>query len=154
MRVVIQRVSRANVKIDGETVGEIGEGLCVLVGVAPDDDEGDAAWLVEKIVNLRIFSDDEGKMNRSLLDIGGSLLAVSQFTLYGDCRKGRRPSFIGAASPERGNELYETFAAGVRNMGITVATGVFGADMKVELVNDGPVTIVIDTADIGGSVKG
>ena len=147
MRVVIQRVSASKVTVDGVVVGEIGPGLCILVGVAPDDTAHDAERLADKIANLRIFADEEGKMNRSLLDIGGAVLAISQFTLYADCRKGRRPSFVKAASPEVGNARYEHFVGRLRDMNIEVATGVFGAEMKVEITNEGPVTIVMDSAD-------
>jgi len=145
MRAVVQRVSRAKVTVAGEVVGEIGVGLLVLLGVGEDDSPGDAAYLAEKIVGLRIFPDNDRKMNRSLAEIGGSLLAVSQFTLYGDCRKGRRPSFIAAARPETAAALYQTFVAEVRGQGITVATGRFQEHMDVELVNDGPVTLLIDS---------
>lgn len=145
MRACVQRVSRANVSVDGEVIGEIGMGLVVLIGVGQGDKESDSCYLAEKIAQLRIFPDDEGKMNRSLIDAGGHLLAISQFTLYGDVRKGRRPSFISAADPETGNQLYEKFVQAVRSLDVTVATGQFQADMKVELVNDGPVTILLDT---------
>jgi D-tyrosyl-tRNA(Tyr) deacylase len=145
MRACIQRVSEARVVVDGETVGEIGAGLLVLLGVAADDDDEQLAWLANKIVGLRIFEDDEGKMNRSLSEMGGAMLVVSQFTLYGDCRKGRRPSFIAAAPPEKAERMYDEFVEQVRQQGVTVATGRFRADMKVSLTNDGPVTIWIDT---------
>lgn len=145
MRAVVQRVSRASVAVDGAVVGSIGPGLLVLLGVAPDDTAEQTRWLADKVVNLRIFADDEGKMNRSLLGSGGAALVVSQFTLYGDTRKGRRPSFIGAAGPALAVPLYEGFMAAVRGLGVRVEAGVFGADMKVELVNDGPVTLIIDT---------
>jgi D-tyrosyl-tRNA(Tyr) deacylase len=145
VRAVVQRVSRANVRVAGEVVGEIGVGLLVLLGVGADDRPDDAAYLAEKIVGLRIFPDDEGKMNRSLAEVGGGLLAVSQFTLYGDCRKGRRPSFIAAARPEQAMELYQTFVAEVRGRGIPVATGRFQEHMDVELINDGPVTLLVDS---------
>ena len=148
MKIVAQRVSASRVAVDGAVVGEIGTGLCILVGVAPGDTEHDAGRLAEKIANLRIFSDDEGKMNRSLLDVGGAVLAVSQFTLYADCRKGRRPSFDRAAPPELGNERYMNFVDRLRSMDIEVETGVFGAEMTVEIANEGPVTIVMDSADL------
>ncbi|MEK6302164.1 MAG: D-aminoacyl-tRNA deacylase [Acidobacteriota bacterium] len=145
MRAVVQRVTKARVDVGAETVGEIDAGLLVLLGVARDDASEDADYLADKIINLRIFADDEGKMNRSLLDTGGSMLAVSQFTLYGDTRKGRRPSFIEAAEPEKANSLYEYFVGGARSLGVKVETGVFQAMMKVSLTNDGPVTILIDS---------
>ncbi len=145
MRAVVQRVSRARVTVAGELTGEIGTGLLVLLGVGVDDGPGDAAYLAEKIVGLRIFPDDEGKMNRALGEIGGELLAVSQFTLWGDCRKGRRPSFIGAARPDAALELYRAFVAEVRGRGVAVATGRFQEHMDVELVNDGPVTLLLDS---------
>ena len=145
MRAVIQRVSSASVKVDGATVGAIGRGLLVLLGVSVDDDERDADHLVDKSLNLRVFEDDDGKMNLSLTDIGGELLVVSQFTLYGDARKGRRPSFIKAAEPERANELYEYFALKIKEKLGSVETGRFQAMMDVELVNDGPVTILLDS---------
>lgn len=145
MRAVIQRVSSASVTVDGEVVGRIGQGLCVLLGVATDDTADDVAYMANKIVGLRVFEDDEGKMNRSVTEVGGAMLVVSQFTLYGDCRKGRRPSFVGAAGPEQGNELYESFVAAVREQGVTVETGRFRAMMDVALVNDGPVTLLVDS---------
>src|SRR5262245_50928597 len=144
MRAVVQRVSRSAVRIAGEVVGEIGPGLLVLLGVAPDDTPARVRWLADKVVNLRIFADDEGKMNRSVLEAGGGVLIVSQFTLYGDVSRGRRPSFVGAAGPAVAVPLYEAFVAAVRGHGVPVATGQFGADMAVELVNDGPVTLVVD----------
>lgn len=145
MRAVIQRVSRAKVTVDGEITGEIGRGILVLLGVSRLDTEKEAVYLLEKIVNLRIFEDAEGKMNLSLLDARGELLVVSQFTLYGDARKGRRPSYIEAAAPERANRLYEFFVAEARKQIAKVATGRFQAMMDVELVNDGPVTIMLDS---------
>lgn len=145
MRCVIQRVSRARVLVDGEIVGEIGTGILVLLGVSRDDSENEAVYLLEKTVNLRIFEDPDGKMNLSLLDIKGDLLVISQFTLYGDARKGRRPSFIEAAAPERANFLYEFFVAEARKQIENVETGRFRAMMDVELVNDGPVTILLDS---------
>src|SRR5579872_5750207 len=146
MRVVVQRVTGAKVEVDGKPTGEIGSGLLVLLGVAKGDVAADADALVDKIVNLRVFTDENQKMNRSLLDISGALLIVSQFTLYGDCRKGRRPSFDAAAPAEEARALYEHFVATARATGIRVETGVFQAHMAVSLVNDGPVTFVIDTA--------
>lgn len=145
MRAVLQRVSRASVSIDGQVVGAIDTGLLVLLGVAPSDTPAQVQWLADKVVNLRLFTDDEGKMNRSLLDVGGAALLVSQFTLYGDTRKGRRPSFTDAAPPTLAIPLYEAFVAAVAAFGVPTATGRFGADMAVELVNDGPVTLIIDT---------
>ena len=140
----MQRVSRAEVRVDGNVVGRIAAGLCVLIGAGTGDGEPDVAWMVDKIVNLRIFEDDAGKMNRSLLDTGGGLLAVSQFTLYGDARKGRRPSFVGALEPVAAEALYEKFVAGVRAAGVSpVETGRFRAMMEVDLVNWGPVTILL-----------
>jgi|ERR1043166_8964731 D-tyrosyl-tRNA(Tyr) deacylase len=145
MRAVIQRVSRAKVTVDRKVVGEIGQGLLVLLGVTHSDDEKTGDYLVDKIVNLRIFSDASGKMNLSLADTSGEMLVVSQFTLYGDTRRGRRPSFIEAASGENANRLYEYFVAKARESVKRVATGEFGAMMDVELVNDGPVTIILDS---------
>lgn len=145
MRAVVQRVRRARVIVAGETVGEIGEGLLVLLGIRSEDGEREVRWLAEKLIGLRIFRDEEGKMNRSLEEVGGSMLVVSQFTLYGNCQKGRRPSFIDAAPPETAEPLYERFVHEVSSRGIPTATGRFGAMMDVELVNDGPVTILIDT---------
>jgi D-aminoacyl-tRNA deacylase len=147
MRACIQRVSNARVVVEGEVTGEIGRGLLVLLGVAATDTEAELTWLAGKIVGLRIFDDPEGKMNLSLADIGGGMLVVSQFTLYGDCRKGRRPSFIDAAPPEMAEAMYERFVAHVTKSGIPTATGRFRTMMSVELVNDGPVTIWVDTAD-------
>jgi D-tyrosyl-tRNA(Tyr) deacylase len=146
MRAVIQRVRSCRVVVAGETVGEIGRGLLVLLGVRAGDGPDQVRWLADKIVHLRIFEDDQGKMNVSVADVGGAVLVVSQFTLYGDCQKGRRPSFIDAARPEAAEPLYRAFADAVRLHGVTVATGRFGADMQVELVNDGPVTLVLETA--------
>ena len=148
MRAVVQRVARSSVSVEGQVVGSTGAGLLVLLGVAEGDTDKDAAYLAEKIVNLRIFPDEAGKMNRSLLEVGGELLAISQFTLFGDCRKGRRPSFIEAAGPEEGKRLYELFCAGVKDCGVTVATGEFQAMMDVSLVNQGPVTILVDSKKV------
>lgn len=145
MRVVLQRVSRAKVTVGDEITGEIGRGLLVLLGVAVGDSETEADRLAEKIVNLRLFADDEGKMNLSLLDVGGELLVVSQFTLLGDASRGRRPSYIRAAPPEKANALYEYFVKACRQVCSRVETGVFQAMMGVELVNDGPVTLILDT---------
>ena len=145
MRAVVQRVSRASVNVDGEIVGAIERGLLVLLGVGQDDSERDAEYLAEKIAGLRIFEDENEKMNLSVQDVGGAVLAVSQFTLYGDVRKGKRPSFDAAARPERAKELYEYFVAQVRGRGIRCETGIFQAMMQVELVNEGPVTILADS---------
>ncbi|HEV7222905.1 MAG TPA: D-aminoacyl-tRNA deacylase [Pirellulales bacterium] len=146
MRACIQRVRKAKVTIEGEIAGEIGAGMLVLLGVAVGDEEADARWLADKIAGLRIFEDEAGKMNLSLTETGGAMLVVSQFTLLGDCRKGRRPSFVGAAPPELAEALYETFVAAVRACGIAVATGRFRRQMQVELVNDGPVTLIVESA--------
>jgi len=148
MRAVIQRVSRAGVAVEGESTGAIGEGLVVLLGIRKADTVKDAGYLVEKILGLRIFPDDEGKMNRSVVDAGGALLVISQFTLYGDCRRGRRPSFDAAAPPEEARALYEHFVQVAGERGIRVETGVFQAHMSVELVNDGPVTILLDSTKL------
>jgi D-tyrosyl-tRNA(Tyr) deacylase len=145
MRAVVQRVKESSVTTNDEIVGQIGPGLLVLLGVAKGDGAKDVDYLANKILNLRIFEDDDGKMNRSLLDIGGELLAVSQFTLLADCRKGRRPSFIAAAEPEKATELYEKFVEQVRQKGVAVETGRFRAMMEVALINDGPVTIIIES---------
>jgi D-tyrosyl-tRNA(Tyr) deacylase len=145
MRAVVQRVSRAGVRVDSKTVGEIGKGLVVLVGIRSGDSREAADYLAEKVVNLRIFPDAEGKMNLSVSDVGGAVLAVSQFTLFGDVRRGRRPSYIDAAPPEEAEPLYDYFLAALRRHGLRVASGVFRAMMEVELVNDGPVTILIDS---------
>lgn len=144
MRVVLQRVTAASVEVDGQIVGQIGRGLLVLVGVGQGDTEEQARWLAGKTVELRIFPDDQDKMNRSLIDVGGSALIVSQFTLLGDCRKGRRPAFTDAAPPELADQLYQRYAELVAERGVDVQRGVFAADMKVSLVNDGPVTMIID----------
>jgi D-tyrosyl-tRNA(Tyr) deacylase len=145
MRAVVQRVSRARVTVGPEVTGEIGPGLLVLLGVTHTDTPEQARWLADKVVGLRIFLDDEGKMNRGVEEMGGCVLVVSQFTLYGDCRKGRRPSFVDAAPPEIAIPLYEEFIRAVRARGIRTATGRFGAMMQVELVNDGPVTLLVDS---------
>jgi D-aminoacyl-tRNA deacylase len=145
MRVVCQRVSAARVRVEGRVVGEIGPGLCVLLGVARGDGEDGAVRLAGKVARLRVFADEAGKFDRSLLDVGGGALVVSQFTLLADTAKGNRPSFTAAAPPEEAEALYECFCAELRALGATVAQGVFGAKMAVELVNDGPVTVVIDT---------
>lgn len=145
MRLLLQRVTRAEVRVDGKSMGSIADGLVVLVGVGHDDDEATARAMAERCVDLRIFRDDEGRTNRSLIDVGGDLLAVSQFTLYADTRKGRRPSFLDAASPDLGERLYEVFARAVEARGVRVARGVFGAVMEVDLVNDGPMTIWLDS---------
>ena len=146
MRAVVQRVSRARVTVSGEVTGEIGLGLLVLVGVGRDDTRADADHLVEKTIGLRIFEDAGGKMNLSVADVGGALLMVSQFTLYGDARRGKRPSFDAAASPEKARELYEYFVEKVRTAGLRAETGRFQESMRVELVNEGPVTILLDSA--------
>jgi D-tyrosyl-tRNA(Tyr) deacylase len=145
MRAVVQRVSRAKVEVAGAVVGEIGAGVMVLLGIAKTDTASEAEFLAQKITGLRIFSDDEGKMNRSLMETGGAMLAVSQFTLYGDCRKGRRPSFDHAAPAEQARGLYEHFVAAVRATDVRVETGMFQADMAVSLVNDGPVTLIVES---------
>ena len=149
MRLLLQRVTRAEVRVEGRAVGAIGAGLVVLIGVAPDDSAATAEGLAQKSVDLRIFRDEAGRTNRSLIDVAGEVLAVSQFTLFGDTRRGRRPSFIGAAPPELGRDLYERFALAVETRGVRVARGVFGAEMELELVNDGPMTIWLDS-DSGG----
>jgi D-aminoacyl-tRNA deacylase len=145
MRAVVQRVKKSCVKVDNKIIGRIDKGLLVFLGVAKGDSPSDADYLANKIVNLRIFEDDDAKMNRSLLSIGGKLLVVSQFTLLGDCRKGRRPSFVAAAEPQKALELYENFVEQVRRLGISVETGRFQAMMEVTLVNDGPVTLVLES---------
>jgi D-tyrosyl-tRNA(Tyr) deacylase len=145
MRAVVQRVRSARVSVGGETVGAIGAGLCALVGVGRDDTDGDADALADKVAGLRIFEDPAGKMNLGLLETGGALLAVSQFTLFGDARRGKRPSFTDAMEPVRAQELFERFCARSRELGLTVETGRFRAEMLVELANDGPVTLLIDT---------
>ncbi len=146
MRVVLQRVSRAAVRIDGQTVGAIGRGFVVLAGFAPADGEDALAWMADKIAGLRIFADAEGKMNLPLAEVGGAVLVISQFTLYGDAAKGRRPSFMGAAPPLEAEALYDRFVAMLRERSLAVETGRFGAMMDVELVNDGPVTLILEKA--------
>jgi len=148
MRAVVQRVSRAQVTVNGEITGQIGPGLLVLLGVGRDDTEADANYLAEKIAGIRIFEDDQGKMNRSLQDVGGSVLAVSQFTLYGDVRRGKRPSFDAAAPPEKARQLYEFFVEQIRAAGLRCETGRFQEMMKVELTNEGPVTILLDSGKV------
>lgn len=145
MRVVVQRSKGAKVTVEGNVTGSITKGFVVLVGVTHVDQDKDAAFLAEKVANLRVFEDENGKMNRSLLDVAGEVLSVSQFTLYGDCRKGRRPNFMDAARPEHANEIYEQFNSKLREKGLKVETGVFGAMMDVQLTNDGPVTLIIDS---------
>ncbi len=145
MRACVQRVSRGKVTVDGRVVGEIDHGMLVLLGVTQKDTRKDASFMAAKLTGLRIFHDDDGKMNRSLIESGGSMLVVSQFTLLGDCRKGRRPSFVAAAEPELAEQLYEYFVAEVRRGGVEVATGIFRAEMDVELVNSGPVTLLVDS---------
>ena len=144
MRIVLQRVSSASVEVNGQVVGEINRGLLALVGIGKGDTDEQVRWLADKTVELRIFEDDQGKMNRSLIDINGSALIVSQFTLLGDCRKGRRPAFTEAADPELANQFYLRYGELIAERGVPVQHGVFAADMKVSLVNDGPVTMVID----------
>ncbi|AHF07463.1 D-aminoacyl-tRNA deacylase [Desulfitobacterium metallireducens] len=145
MRSVVQRVSQSCVRVDGEIVGQIGKGFLVLLGVGGNDTSQDLDWMVDKIIGLRVFEDEAGKMNRSILEEKGGILLVSQFTLYGDCRKGRRPSFSSAASPEKAKALYEEAISKIVLRGVHVETGIFQADMKVELVNDGPVTLLLDS---------
>ena len=148
MRVVVQRVSQSNVKVSGEVIGEIKKGLMVLVSFVDEDNETDLGWMTKKIINLRIFNDDEGKMNRSVQDIGGDILLISQFTLHGSTKKGNRPSFIKAAKPDFANVMYERFIKVLeQSLGKEIQTGEFGGDMKVSLVNDGPTTIIIDSKD-------
>jgi len=149
MRAVIQRVSAASVVVDSNVVGKIDAGTLVLLAVEKGDSEADAKWLAKKIVELRMFADGDGKMNLSLKEISGSILAISQFTLAGSCEKGRRPSFTSAASPDEGKRLYEEFVQQVRSLEVTVATGIFQADMQVSLINDGPVTFILESPDSG-----
>ena len=148
MRAVLTRVKSASVSIDGEVVGQIGQGFLILLGVGPEDTEADSRYLAEKALGLRIFEDEAGKMNCSLEQVGGEVLVVSQFTLYGNCRKGRRPSFVEAAPPELGNRLYEQFLKDCESLGFPPQHGQFGADMQVASVNDGPVTLILDTQQL------
>lgn len=148
MRAVLTRVKSASVEIGGEVVGKIGQGFLILLGVGPEDDEKTCRYLAEKALGLRVFEDEDGKMNRSLSDVGGQVLVVSQFTLYGNCRKGRRPSFVEAADPEKGNRLYEQFLKDCADLGFPPQHGQFGADMQVASVNDGPVTLILDTQQL------
>lgn len=145
MKVVIQRVSESHVKVDGKIVGEIGKGLMLLVGIDENDSKADADWIVQKILNLRIFGDDEGKLNLSVVDIAGEILCISQFTLIADYKKGNRPSFIKAAKPDTAIPLFDYFKEEISKSGLKTESGIFGADMKVSLINDGPVTIVMDS---------
>ncbi|HAJ94399.1 MAG TPA: D-tyrosyl-tRNA(Tyr) deacylase [Synergistaceae bacterium] len=147
MKALLQRVDKARVSVDGKLTGEVGKGLCVFLGVVHEDTEKDIAWLADKIVNLRIFEDGSGKMNRSVIDEKGEILVVSQFTLCGDCKKGRRPSWTNAAEPSFANSMYEKFVKEIEIRGVRTATGVFQAYMKVEICNDGPVTLMIDTRE-------
>ena len=148
MRCVVQRVSESSVSVNHETVGSVGKGLMVLIGVSVDDTDADLKYMAEKVPNLRIFDDENGVMNKSVLDVGGSILAVSQFTLYGDARGGRRPSYIRAAKPEEANAMYRRLVEAWRQKGLHVETGIFRADMQVSLVNDGPVTILLDSEKV------
>lgn len=145
MKIVVQRSKEASVSVMGDIVGKISKGFLLLVGVTHDDTEVDVAYLADKVANLRVFEDETGKMNLSLLDVGGEILSVSQFTLYGDCRKGRRPNFMDAAKPEHAVKIYEAFNAALQDKGISVATGKFGAMMDVNLINDGPVTLILES---------
>lgn len=148
MRAVVQRVKRSHVEVDGKTTGQINKGLMVLLGISEDDKTEDIDYMIDKIVNLRIFEDDDSKMNLSMLDVGGEILVVSQFTLYGDCRKGRRPSFVRAAKPEKAQELYNIFIERLKEKNINVQSGIFQADMTVYIENDGPVTLIVDSEKI------
>ena len=145
MRAVLQRVTRSKVVVDGEIVGSIGKGLNVLLGISKDDTMEDIPYLKDKIINLRIFEDEEGKMNRSLLDVGGEILLISQFTLYGDCRKGRRPNFMDALGGDEAKKIYDEFVKSLKETGIKVETGIFGAHMDVSIENDGPVTLIVES---------
>ena len=145
MRAVVQRVTSSKVVVDGKIVGSINKGINVLIGISCDDNEGDLKYINDKIINLRIFEDENFKMNKSLMDIGGEILVISQFTLYGDCRKGRRPNFMAALGGEESKKLYDKFILMLKEYGIKVETGIFGADMKVDIQNDGPVTILLDS---------
>ncbi len=145
MKIVVQRVSKANVEVESKIVGEISEGLMLLIGICENDSEADADWLIHKILNLRIFSDEEGKMNKSIKEISGEILCISQFTLLADYKKGHRPSFIKAAKPEIAIPIFEHFLKQIKLSNLKVESGIFGADMKVSLINDGPVTIVLDS---------
>jgi D-tyrosyl-tRNA(Tyr) deacylase len=145
MKVVVQRVKHASVTVDGQVVGQIGRGLMLLIGIADTDTEEDIEFVANKCLNLRIFEDEAGKMNRSLLEVGGEILAISQFTLLGDTRKGRRPSFVHAAPPEKGNDFYQKFVERLRRSGVKVETGIFGAMMDVDLLNYGPVTLIVES---------
>lgn len=147
MKAVVQRVSKASVTVGGEVIGQIGKGLMLLVGVGREDGEQDVIWMADKLAGLRIFEDEDDKMNLSVEDVKGAILSVSQFTLYGDCRKGKRPNFMAAARPEQAEALYEQFNGRLRARGLTVETGKFGAMMDVALVNDGPVTLILDSQD-------
>ena len=153
MRAVLTRVKSASVEIDGQIVGQIGQGFLILLGVGPDDNEEKCRYLCEKALGLRVFEDENGKMNKSLADVGGQVLVVSQFTLYGNCRKGRRPSFTDAAGPELGNQLYEKFLDCCAELGYPPQHGQFGADMQVASVNDGPVTLILDTDQLMDSPR-
>lgn len=148
MKLVLQRVSHGEVRVDGQVVGSIDQGLVVLVGIGQGDTQATATRMVDKLLGLRIFADEAGKMNRSVVEVGGGVLMISQFTLYADCRKGRRPSFIQAAAPDQAKQLYEYCVDCVRRSGVRTQTGIFAADMQVSLVNDGPVTIVLDSAEL------
>ncbi|OBR65818.1 D-tyrosyl-tRNA(Tyr) deacylase [Paenibacillus oryzae] len=145
MKVVVQRSKAARVTVEGEVKGAISSGLVLLVGITHEDSMSDVSWMADKIAGLRIFEDEAGKMNHSIMDAGGSVLSISQFTLYGDCRKGRRPNFMAAARPEAAKELYDAFNDALRRLGLHVECGVFGAMMEVELVNDGPVTLIVES---------